>query len=248
MLKLRLQYFGHLMQRVDSLEKTLMLEAIGGRRRRGRQRVKWWMASSTQCTWVWVNSGSWWWTGRPGVLQFMGLQRVGDYWATELNWTELKSKERISYRKDFKTGKLSQIKKGIPGSPWWLSGKESACHCKRHGFYPWSGRIPHAMEQLSPRVTSMEPVLYRVQELQLLKPWHLELMLPNLPNKRSHCAQWEARALQLESSPQLTITRESMQQQRPSTAKNKCINNIFQKEGYYIMIKMVNPPRKHNNP
>ena len=190
MLKLRLQYFGHLMQRVDSLEKTLMLEAIGGRRRRGRQRVKWWMASPTQCTWVWVNSGSWWWTGRPGVLQFMGLQRVGDYWATELNWTELKSKERISYRKDFKTGKLSQIKKGIPGSPWWLSGKESACHCKRHGFYPWSGRIPHAMEQLSPRATSMEPVLYRVQELQLLKPWHLELMLPNLPNKRSHCAQW----------------------------------------------------------
>ena len=48
-----------------------------------------WMASSTQWTWVWVNSGSWWWTGRPGVLRFMGLQRVGHDWATELNWTEL---------------------------------------------------------------------------------------------------------------------------------------------------------------
>ena len=48
-----------------------------------------WMASPTQWTWVWVNSGSWWWTGRPGVLQFMGLQRVGHDWATELNWTEL---------------------------------------------------------------------------------------------------------------------------------------------------------------
>ena len=47
-----------------------------------------WMASLTQWTWVWVNSGSWWWTGRPGVLGFMGLQRVGHYWATELNWTE----------------------------------------------------------------------------------------------------------------------------------------------------------------
>ena len=46
-----------------------------------------WMASLTQWTWVWVNSGSWWWTGRPGVLQFMGLQRVGHNWATELNWT-----------------------------------------------------------------------------------------------------------------------------------------------------------------
>ena len=47
-----------------------------------------WMASPTQWTWVWVNSGSWWWTGRPGVLWFMELQRVRQDWATELNWTE----------------------------------------------------------------------------------------------------------------------------------------------------------------
>ena len=46
-----------------------------------------WMASPTRWTWVWVNSGRWWWTGRPGVLQFMGSQRVGHDWATELNWT-----------------------------------------------------------------------------------------------------------------------------------------------------------------
>ena len=46
-----------------------------------------WMASPTQWTWVWVDSGSWWWTGRPGVLWFMGSQRVGHDWATELNWT-----------------------------------------------------------------------------------------------------------------------------------------------------------------
>ena len=45
-----------------------------------------WMASLTRWTWVWVNSRRWWWTGRPGVLQFMGLQRVGHDWATELNW------------------------------------------------------------------------------------------------------------------------------------------------------------------
>ena len=45
-----------------------------------------WMASPTQWTWVWVNSGSWWWTGRPGVLQSIGLQRVRHNWATELNW------------------------------------------------------------------------------------------------------------------------------------------------------------------
>ena len=47
-----------------------------------------WMVSPTQWTWVWVNSGSWWWTVRPGMLQSMGLQRVGHNWATELNWTQ----------------------------------------------------------------------------------------------------------------------------------------------------------------
>ena len=47
-----------------------------------------WMASPTQWTWVWVNSRSWWWTGRPGVLRFMGSQRVRHNWATELNWTD----------------------------------------------------------------------------------------------------------------------------------------------------------------
>ena len=49
------------------------------------------MASPTRWTWVWVNSGSWWWTGRPGVLRFMGSQRVRLDWATELNWTEWSS-------------------------------------------------------------------------------------------------------------------------------------------------------------
>ena len=67
----------------DSSEKTLMLRGIGGRRRRGWDG---WMASPTRWTWVWVNSGSWWWTWRPGVLQFMGSQRVGHDWVTELNW------------------------------------------------------------------------------------------------------------------------------------------------------------------
>ena len=47
-----------------------------------------WMASLTQWTWVWVNSGSWWWTGSPGMLQFIGSQGVGLDWATELNWTD----------------------------------------------------------------------------------------------------------------------------------------------------------------
>ena len=84
MLKLKLQYFGHLMRRTDSFEKALVLgKTEGGRRRRGWDG---WMASSTQWTWVWINSRIWWWTGRRGMLQSMGSQRVGHDWATELNW------------------------------------------------------------------------------------------------------------------------------------------------------------------
>jgi len=94
MLKLKLQYFGHLIWRVESLEKILMLGGIGGRRRRGGQRIDVWIASLTRWTWVWMNSGSWWWTRRPGVLWFMGSQIVGYYWGTDLIWTELSS---ISY-------------------------------------------------------------------------------------------------------------------------------------------------------
>ena len=88
MLKLKLQYFDPLMRRTDSFEKILMLGKIEGGRRRGRQRMYSLMAPLTQWTWVWVNSGSWWWTGKPGVLRFMGSQRFGHNWATELNWTE----------------------------------------------------------------------------------------------------------------------------------------------------------------
>ena len=87
MLKLKLQYFGHLMQRTDSLEKSLMLGKIEGWRRSGERVWDCWMASLTQWTWVWINSGSWWWTGRPGVLQSMGSQRVERDWTTELNRT-----------------------------------------------------------------------------------------------------------------------------------------------------------------
>ena len=88
MLKLKLQYFGHMVWRANSFEKTLMLRKIEGRRRRGWQRMRWLDGttdSMTQWTWVWVNSGSWWWTGRPGVLWPMELQRVEHDWATELN-------------------------------------------------------------------------------------------------------------------------------------------------------------------
>ena len=82
-----------------------------------------WIASPTRWTWVWVNSESWWWTGRPGMLRFMGLQRAGHDWAAELNWTEL-------------------LNTGFPGC---ASGKEPACQCRRHKrcrFDPWVRKIP----------------------------------------------------------------------------------------------------------
>ena len=87
MLKLKLQYFGHLMRRVDSWKRPWCWEGLGAGEGDDRE---WdgWMASPTWWTWVWVDSGSWWWTGRPTMLCFMGLQRVGHDWVTELNWTE----------------------------------------------------------------------------------------------------------------------------------------------------------------
>ena len=82
MLKLKLQYLGHWMQRADSLENTLMLGTMAE-----REGDDWgwdgWMASPTQRTWVWVSSWRWQRTGKSGVLQFMGSQRLGHDWATK---------------------------------------------------------------------------------------------------------------------------------------------------------------------
>ena len=80
MLKMKLQYFGHLMRRVDSLEKT-DAGRDWGQEEKGTAEDE--MAG---WTWVWVDSRGWWWTGRPVVLRFTGLQRVGHDWVTELNW------------------------------------------------------------------------------------------------------------------------------------------------------------------
>ena len=74
MLKLKLQYFGRLIQKANSLQKTLVLGKIEGRRRRGNRGWDCWMASLTQWTWVWANSGKWWRIGKPGVLQSMGCK------------------------------------------------------------------------------------------------------------------------------------------------------------------------------
>ena len=106
------------------------------------------------------------------------------------------------------------------GLPWWLSGKESAWQCRRHMFYPWSGKIPH-------------PACRRVAKshvLQLLSlccgAWELQLLEPACPGahapKQEKPLKWDAHALQLESSPQSPQLEKNLtQQQRPSTVKNK---------------------------
>ena len=84
-----------------------------------------WMTSLTQWTWVWVNSGSWWWTGKSGMLQSMGSQRVEHNWGTKLNWTEPNH---------------------FIGLPCGSNGKESGLQFRRPGFNPWVGKIPWRRE------------------------------------------------------------------------------------------------------
>ena len=100
------------------------------------------MASPTQWTWVWVNSRSWWWTGRPGVLRFMGSKRVGHDWVTQLNWKNFHSLEACSSI----WGKFQQVRsqfgrEGLPSCG--TSGKEPNERDVRHGSSnPESERSP----------------------------------------------------------------------------------------------------------
>ena len=87
MLKLKLQYLATWCEELNHLKRPWCWEGLKKREGNGRG---WdgWMASPTQWTWVWVNSRSWWWTGRPGVLQSLGSQWGGHNWVTELNWID----------------------------------------------------------------------------------------------------------------------------------------------------------------
>ena len=88
-LMLKLQYFGHLMQRTDSLEKTLMLGKIEDGRRRGQQRMRWLDGITNSMNMSWASSERWWRIGKPGMLQSMRLQRAGHDWAAQQRQQQL---------------------------------------------------------------------------------------------------------------------------------------------------------------
>ena len=88
MLKLKLQYLTTRWEELTHWKRPWCWERLKAGGDEDDRGWDGWMASLTQWTWVWVNSRSWWWTGRHGMLQSMGLQRVGHDWVTELNWTE----------------------------------------------------------------------------------------------------------------------------------------------------------------
>ena len=84
MLKLKLQYFGHMIQELTHLKRPWCWERLKAGGEGDDRGWDGWMASPTRRTWVWVSSGSWWWTGKPGLVQFMELQRIRHDWVTEL--------------------------------------------------------------------------------------------------------------------------------------------------------------------
>ena len=133
MLKPKLQYFAHLMWRTDSFEKTLMLGKIEGGRRRGWRRVRWLDGITDSIDMSLSRLWSWWWTRMPGVLQSMGLQRVGHDWATELNWMATPREENyVIKRTQVEISKILKVssKEVIKKSPLIESRRKNAIQKK----------------------------------------------------------------------------------------------------------------------
>ena len=161
MLKLKLQYFGHLMWRTDLFEKTLLLERLKAGGEGDKRGWDAWTASPTQWTWVWASSGSWWWTGKPGMLQSMGVTKSNKWTESRANglfhrlWWYLarmySAQHCVIVVKLIVATTLILLSQLLLGLPWRLSGKEYTCHCRRRRFNPWVWKIPWRRKwQLTP--------------------------------------------------------------------------------------------------
>ena len=138
MLRLKLQYFGNLVRRVDSLERPWCLEGLGAGGEGDDRGWDGWMASPTQWSWVCVGSGSWWWTGRPGMLWFMGSQRVGHDCATELNWDSILKSRDITLPTTVRLVKAMVFPVVMDGWESWIIKK---AECRRiDAFELWCWR------------------------------------------------------------------------------------------------------------
>ena len=181
MLKLKLQHFDHLMRRANSFKKTLILQRLGVGGEGDDRGWDSWMESPTQWTWVWVNSGRWWWTGRPGMLHSMELQRVRHDWAAELNWF-LAQATLIHYFATVScsfpkhcTIRASQVAPVVKSPPAYRCRR-----CKTCGFDPWVGRSPRGGHGNPLQYSCLEnpmdrgtwwAIVHRVAQSQIRQKW-----------------------------------------------------------------------------
>ena len=119
-LKLKLQYFGHWCEELTHFKRPWCWEWLKAGGEGDNRGWDGWMGSPTQWAWVWLNSRSWWWTGRPGVLQSMGSQRVGHDWAIELivcsmDWREEKTSSRHAIIQQFSVKRIRQKNNNVKG-------------------------------------------------------------------------------------------------------------------------------------
>ena len=186
MLKLKLQNFGHLMQRADSLEKTLMLGKIEDRRRRAWHRIKW-LALSTQWTWVWANSRRQWRTGKSSVL-FMWLKTVGNDLATEQQHNH----------SAFPFFLQPQLFFFLPTSPIIISSlvlfpPNPDNYCKKNFLFSKHFSVWSAQSTILPKVSKVSRSL--PYSFFLLAMWHSLWDLSSLtrdPGIEAQSAQWRA--------------------------------------------------------
>ena len=162
--------------------------------------------------------------------------KIGEYWhgigfsmtdPPAPSWRPQIPSDDVSERGCYLDPLVQIFQKQDPGLPWWLSGEETACQCRRHGLDPWSGKIPRATEQRSPGPIAMEPVLGREPGNATTEPAATtpENRAPESPCAQEKPTQREAPKPQLESSPPLSAAGEKPREQwRPSTAKSQYVN------------------------